>query len=114
MGLFRSKPLPEHRVLSNKVISAIEPVLFAFNMRKLDISKLRAIFDSLDLGRVGLISAETIESFIKSHPLPYVKRVLLVFNDGTGYMYFPEFLLMTWMFNTLGEDSFCKIDFLYQ
>ena len=89
ISLFKRKPLPEYKILANKVLQSLEAVTYAFGLSKKDVKKMWKIFDSMDLSHTGLIDASYVGVLINASSLPYVRRMLLFYNwDHTGIISF--------------------------
>ena len=87
IALFKKKPLPEYKILANKVLQSLEAVTYAFGLSKKDVKKMWKIFDSLDVGHKGLVDASLVGALLNASSLPYVRRMLLFYNwDHTGLM----------------------------
>jgi hypothetical protein len=108
----REPPLPEYAIAANKVLAQLEPVIFATKLKKPFIGTIRKIFDSIDEKKKGRIRIEQIEDFLETPKLPYVRKVLGLFNhDNSGVLDFPEFLMMTWMYCTMDLFTLRKLYF---
>ena len=89
ISLFKKKPLPEYKILANKVLQALEAVTYAFGLSKKDVKKMWKIFDSMDASHTGLVDASFVGALLNASTLPYVRRMLLFYNwDHTGLVFY--------------------------
>ena len=113
ISLFKRKPLPEYKILANKVLQSLEAVTYAFGLSKKDVKKMWKIFDSLDRNHTGLIDASFVGAMINASSLPYVRRMLLFYNwDHTGMMSFHSSLSLSYLLSTVAPGFSCLLTVL--